>query len=512
MSVQGTKDPRNALASWNGYEFQGQIALIVVLEILIEKKFLIEKCELMLEDIEDFSIYYEGERISTHQVKATAGKNINNYKEALYNMSKGLQENNVSKKTKAYLHTSQKLDTTKWFSDVKKAIIEFVPEKEKELKASLSDSAQINMRVEKLKERHRKNGSIKTKKKGVWEEVYRLMKEVNEESEIQDVSLENAIKEYLVGLVTIDLSKDNLLDRILYYDYSNHINIDRKSTRGRIEELIREYWGAELAEKRDGSVDKYRYELQEIIHCYVVKHHDGNASEERIKFNDIKSVLEMTSLGTREYKILRNKDIFFEKLDEYCEDVCEELLENQEKCVECDLYGKKLWFEKMNIGEIERMFYLMSPHVNKSVEKDSNIVSENGLMDSYFHTLANLGHGKILHNSKVVYQDGKDNCMLTDIDIPLNGRERTIGKGLIENENIDNICNDIIENREFAKERMEIDILIVDNKTEEKIRLDEMCKKLTESTRKEDDWSYLKITEKKDLWLINASKFIDEYK
>jgi len=60
MSVPDTKDPRNALVSWNGYEFQGQIALIVVLEMMIERTFPVEKCELLLEDLEDFSIYIEG--------------------------------------------------------------------------------------------------------------------------------------------------------------------------------------------------------------------------------------------------------------------------------------------------------------------------------------------------------------------------------------------------------------------------------------------------------------------
>ena len=33
MCGANKKDPRNALASWNGYEFQGQIAIIVILEM-----------------------------------------------------------------------------------------------------------------------------------------------------------------------------------------------------------------------------------------------------------------------------------------------------------------------------------------------------------------------------------------------------------------------------------------------------------------------------------------------
>lgn len=508
MDALSTKDPRNALASWNGYEYQGQIALIVVLEKLIEKKLPIEKCELMLEDLEDFSIYCGGERISTHQVKATVGKTIKDNKKALYNMAVGLQERDRNKTTKAYLHTSQDLDVTNWRDDVKTEIEKFVPETEKNLKDCLSDSPQINMRIEKLRERFRKNGNIQTRRPGVWEEIYRLMEIVKEESEINDVNLINAINEYLNSLVSVDLSKDNLLDRILYYDYCNHINVDRKKTRTRIEELIREYWGKETANLRAGSENRYRYELQEIVHSYVAKHHDGNVSQERISFTDIEQILNQTSLEGREYKILRNKDVFFEKMEEYCVDEC---TKEAESCEDCDLHIKKMWFKNMTDKEIERVFHLISPHMNKTIEIDSNIVNENGLMDSYFHTLAEMDYGKVIHNCKVVYQDKKDNYMLTDISVPRRGREG-IGRGLIKNESVEKICNDIMENREFAKERMEIDALIVDNKMEERIRLNQMCKKLTESTRKEDDWSYLKITEKKDVCLVDAEKFIDEHR
>lgn len=508
MDVASTKDPRNALASWNGYEFQGQIALIVVLEMLIEKKYPAEECELMLEDIEDFSIYHDNKRISIHQVKATRDKNISDYKEALYNMALGLQEKNDNNQTNAYLHTSQELGITNWTADVKTAIENFVPETEKELNDCLLDSAEIDMRVQKLKERFQKNKKITNNRKGVWEEIYRLMKVVNKESEINSKNLKNAINEYLKGLITVDLNKDKLLDRILYYGYLNKVNVDRKSTRKRIEELIQEYWGKETAELRKGYVSNYRYELQEKILCYVVEKHSGNVSGDRIKFTEIEQILNQKSLGTREYKILRNKDVFFEIMEVYCDDECKKKTED---CGECDLNKKKLWFESMSEIDIERAFHLMSPHVNKNINKDSNIVNEIGLIDSYFHTLANVEYGEIVHNSKVVYQDGKDNYMLTDIVVPQRGRETIIGKGLIENESVDSICVDILKNREFAKERMEIDVLIVDNPKEEKIRLSELCMKLKDVSRKENEWSYMKITRKKDICFVNAAKFIDEY-
>ena len=38
---------------------------------------------------------------------------------------------------------------------------------------------------------------------------------------------------------------------------------------------------------------------------------------------------------------------------------------------------------------MEKEFHLMSLHVNKVLDEDSNIVKEDGLMDSFFYTLNN---------------------------------------------------------------------------------------------------------------------------
>jgi len=503
MDSSNTRDPRNALASWSGYEFQGQIALIVVLEKLIEKKIPAEKCELMPEDLEDFSIYVEGERVSTHQVKATNDKSINDYKETLYKMAVSVQDD---KNTKAYLHTSNLLDTEKWAGKVKAAIEGGVPQTEKNLNKCLSDNSEMNKKVEKLQERYKKNNCFKTGKNGVWEEIYRSMDDVGDGSEITADNLKSAIDKYLKDLPKVDLSKDKLLDRILYYEYRNGINVDRKSTRERIEELIKEYWGNEKAEIRAGSECRYRYALQEVIHYYVAKNHEGNNNGERIRFIDIKCILDEECLGTREYKILRNKDIFFEKLEEYCLDECED-----RRCESCDLYEKIAWFKSLSTQELEKAFHLMSPHVNKKLDEDSNIVKEDGLLDSFFYTLNHMDFARIIHNAKIVYQEGKENCMLTDIQVSRSGKNGII-RGFMDNNTIDEICAKIMKNREFAKERMEIDTLIVSNQNEAKIRIDAMCRKLVNSTRKEDEWSYLKITEKKDVCMVDSYQFVKEHK
>lgn len=506
MGVTSEKDPRNALASWDGYEYQGQVALIVVLEMIIAGKFPIDECELMLEDLEDFSIYYMGERISTHQVKATKDKNISDYKEALYKMAEGLQQDSKNKDLKAYLHTSNSLNTANWVSDIEAAIKGFVPEMVKNLRKCLVDDDEIDKKVKELRKRYGEKGCFKTKRAGAWEEIYRSMNDVEKKAEIVGDNLKNAIKQYLAKWPEVDLSQDNRLGRILYYEYSNHVNVDSKSTRERIEELIREYWGNEKAELRGEDVHRYRYALQEIVPRYVAENHDGNTRGKRIQFDKIIQILNAKSLGSREYKVLRNKDLFYEKLEEYCEDVCE-----CSSCEQCDLHEKIAWFKKLSNRELETVFHLMSPHVNKALDEDSNIVKEDGLMDSFFYTLNNMEMAKIIHNAEIVYQKGEKNCLLTDIQVSRRGKKGII-RGLADNDTVDEICGEIMNNREFAKERMEIDTLIVSNQGQDDIRIDEMCRTLTKSTREPDEWSYLKITKKKDVSMVDADKFIEKYK
>lgn len=153
----------------------------------------------------------------------------------------------------------------------------------------------------------------------------------------------------------------------------------------------------------------------------------------------------------------------------------------------------------------------MSPHVNKKLDEDSNIVKEDGLLSSFFYTLNHMDFARIIHNAKIVYQEGKENYMLTDIQVSRNGKNGII-RGFMDNNTIDEICAKIMKNREFAKERMEIDTLIVSNQNEAKIRIDAMCRKLVNSTRKENEWSYLKITEKKDVCMVDSYQFVKEHK
>lgn len=496
-----TKDPRNALASWNGYEYQGQIALITILEMMQNDGFEPERYELMLEDLEDFSIYCDGELISTHQVKATSGKTIKEYAEALYYMAVSLQEKSGSKTAKAYLHTSEHItDMAEWKDKVIVAINDFRPAAQKELSDCIKDIDKLQYKVQRLRDKYNNRGKFKTRRLGKWEEIYRLMPDVKAAEEITCEKLKIAIQEYVDSMVVIDTSKDELMDRILYYAHGNDNAVDCKKTRDCIEKLIIEYWGKDLSESRRGVECIYRYELQELIGRFVAEHHKGNVGGETVAFIEIKEILDKSSRrDTKEAALLRNKDEFFKELEVYCVHECEADIE----CEKCDLLEKRAWFEKMQGKELERAFYMMSPHKNDAIENVATILDA-GLRNCYFHALHSKKSGNVVQNCKVVYQEKEDNYLLTDIQISRRATG-TIAEGLINNE----IVNNIMENPEFRKNRMEIDALIVDNKGQTEMKkFDEMFSKFTVSDKDEADLSYYKITRKKDIGFVDVDTFI----
>lgn len=79
----------DATPTWNGFNYQGKIALLVVLDKLLELKKnddSIDDFNLELEWLEDFSIKKNNDYISIHQVKNYGDNNLNSYDEALLSL------------------------------------------------------------------------------------------------------------------------------------------------------------------------------------------------------------------------------------------------------------------------------------------------------------------------------------------------------------------------------------------------------------------------------------------
>ena len=513
MSIKRTKDPRNAISSWSGYNYQGQVAIIVALETVISNREQIDDCSVGLEDLEDFSIYCADVMKSTHQVKATNGKKVSNYAEALYYMAKSLQSEKANPDTIAYLHTREYVDLSNWEEDVKTEIEKYIPGKQAELKSICNYNLALEKEVEKLREKYRKYKKFKTSKSPTWREIYKLMDDVEKDEDITKENLKNAIETYLSTLQPINLTHENLLKRIKYYKYSCIGNIEVDETRNYIEKLVEIYWGNELSNQRKGSEISYRWRLQELIDQYVVEQHVGTSSEDNIEFSKIIDILNEQSLGTEEYRILRNKDTFFYEMEKYCRYNCE----NEDLCEECDLNFNKDWINKLPNKELKNAFYMMSPDISRNIkEHETDLLNVDGLANCFFYILSEMKESKIKDGYKVTYSDDSDLYMLTDLYIT-QMRKKSIYSGLTVNETIESICNDILNNREIAIERMEIDAMISGNIVDGRIEIEKLCPNISKGGAnsheeiKKKEFSYLKITNKKNTVLVDAELFLEEH-
>ena len=114
----------DASSSWNGYMYQGKVALLVALKKINESTD-IEKYWLELEGIEDFSIGFEESYESVHQVKNRQDKAIKDYREALSNIVKRIKD--YPDISSGYLHTKNEIKVDDWEKEIQKELLSYYP-------------------------------------------------------------------------------------------------------------------------------------------------------------------------------------------------------------------------------------------------------------------------------------------------------------------------------------------------------------------------------------------------
>lgn len=97
----------DASASWNGYMYQGKVALLLALKKINEVDN-IDDYWLESEGIEDFSIGKSDMYLTIHQVKNRKDENLEDYKEALSNIVKRIKD--FPHIENGYLHTKIKYE------------------------------------------------------------------------------------------------------------------------------------------------------------------------------------------------------------------------------------------------------------------------------------------------------------------------------------------------------------------------------------------------------------------
>lgn len=118
--------PHSAISSWGGFLYQGKIALLHSLKLIVDgvfEKKVINNFELQLDSTDDFAIYFNGVAISTHQVKAKKSENRSSYIDALEQASNVQKDCNAT--TKRFFHVANKLDDFSDYVNSNKKIVNF---------------------------------------------------------------------------------------------------------------------------------------------------------------------------------------------------------------------------------------------------------------------------------------------------------------------------------------------------------------------------------------------------
>lgn len=124
----------DATHSWNGYSYQGKVALIVVLDKtidLINLEVSIDSYKLEFELLEDFSIKKGSQYIQIHQVKSYGIESLSKYKDAIWLLFGKSVYKDYSSISKAYLHSAEVITSNQGKINSAKKLIEVINTYEK---------------------------------------------------------------------------------------------------------------------------------------------------------------------------------------------------------------------------------------------------------------------------------------------------------------------------------------------------------------------------------------------
>lgn len=125
-----SNDKDNAIPSWSGFDYQGQVSIYYALKKINQIDLAtIGEYDLQIESLEDFSINYNNEPISIHQVKAyPRNPNISVYKRPIFDLlGKAAKYTTISS---CYLHTLIHINAAK-DNALKTALQQIIPTKKK---------------------------------------------------------------------------------------------------------------------------------------------------------------------------------------------------------------------------------------------------------------------------------------------------------------------------------------------------------------------------------------------
>lgn len=370
----------DASSSWSGYQYQGKVSIYMVLKMINDfkengddeeyKNYSIE-----IEKMEDFSIIYNGEHKSIHQVKARASvKTINPYLEA---MAKLNEEKIKLPNLNLYLHAICNIND--WSLD--------------------GYNKMLKAKIKKLSKNFKKC-----------------------EKNSEKIKIEKDI-EYFNSL----LSNESFFEDINLYQYPNkkyHCSLDE--IRNFIMVEIQKYLISTEQEHKVGSIEIIYNQFIGFMDEYIKERHGGNAKVD-IKFEKFKEILDDDNILKRDenYYIYLTKERYIYNMHKYCsgyckdKDVCNIASDNDEQ--QCKLVNVFNFIKKAKLHNLKKIIYKINPQVEiLDWERDNNELV-NHLNTHFFCDLVTheINHNYDISNSSISYKkNNKSYLPTTIIDIP----------------------------------------------------------------------------------------------
>lgn len=449
----------DATPSWSGYNYQGKVALYVVLDKLCElyvngRQAEIADFSLELEWVEDFSIIHKIEDgnvyKSIHQVKALDTNEIKDYGEAIFGLAAKLIKYNTI--DTAYLHVWKPVSIAMadWQSNVKS-----LAQKHREeagllaqLERLLTDNSEFDDTFSRI---------VKPKRGPVPDLVKRIQPNIINEVTRETVkdAIERAIefaKQNNAGFM-VQLT-DECLAKIRLFNYGNCNYCDLDKIKNEILNKINNHLMLQGGDWRTES--KY----QEIIYHYlmaeidknVVKRHKAYSRKSKIaiSFQIFENILESRGLSdhSKAYYLFHLKNKFFDLHNIYCER-CTKGDNNKSACLDCNLVMAIEDIKNMDTAIFEKFCRVLCADVKgelDSIEVFQRIFEPTGINACFFKALRDIKQGHEAKNEMIRYTSDKKTLLLTALaDKGTDDDSSYVCLNIIQNTDIDGVLMDIDE-------------------------------------------------------------------
>ena len=288
--VMSKDNEKDASPNWNGYMYQGKVALLVTLEE-INKIDDISEYWLELEGIEDFSIGNDDKYIYIYQVKNRKNTDLKDYREALSNLLQRIQEH--PEINYGYLNSKEALTISEWDKDIYKVLSDYKPQKINILESMIETEDNLDKIygeiLGKWNDSRKKIDRTTSKVNKLIIDKLETEYEIQKKEDITKERLKNVIEKVLEEekLQYKNCIREELIKKIYLYKYSNgQTSANSKKIMSMIDEQIKKYWG-EQSEYKEEKIHIYCIKLLELINANITQRAEEDSREKRILLKKI---------------------------------------------------------------------------------------------------------------------------------------------------------------------------------------------------------------------------------